>query len=205
MEKGGQKGAGEERRYTELEHPSHAVAAQPHFATSILPARLHSHSADPFTEGMSHMPLSSLFPHRIFHPLFQTPASPSPCCCCCLLLLLLLLVHHHHPSSSSLPRGSCLCQSRRFSFYLILPSIPLLYPSSPSLPPPPPPPLSRRSLSLSLSPSRSRLYSTKVSLFLPLFLCSMMRGGSGSAERNGEGGCTFCRISESRALLICRT
>lgn len=43
-------------------HPLLAVVAQPHFATSILPARLHSHSVDPFTEGMSHMPPSdSLF------------------------------------------------------------------------------------------------------------------------------------------------
>lgn len=64
-------------RGTEQRHPSHAVAAQLHSATSILPACLHSHSVDPFTEGMSHTlsscPSPPPFPRRIL-------SSPSPPC-----------------------------------------------------------------------------------------------------------------------------
>lgn len=67
-------------RYNRAEHPSHAVAAQPHFATSILPARLHSHSVDPFTEGMSHMPPSASSPTPLcpsYSLLLQSPAPPA--------------------------------------------------------------------------------------------------------------------------------
>lgn len=152
-----------ERGTTEQRHPSHAVAAQLHFATSILPARLHSHSVDPFTEGMSHMPSSSL---SLF-PLLSL-RTPAP---------------RHSLLLAATPYGPCLRQSRtRFSFYLI-PSIPfllllLLHPSSPNvcprspvrLPPSPLlPPCSHPSpLSVSLFSllSRSLVHSTKVSLFL---------------------------------------
>lgn len=121
---------------------------------------LHSHSVDPFTEGMSHTLSSSpsppSFPRRILSSPHRTPArwlcySPSP------------------PTNPVSVSHEC------FSFYLI-PSIPLLHPSSPTSTPLPrdpslsclsfsPPPFS---FSLSLSPflSRSLVYSTKVSLFL---------------------------------------
>lgn len=69
-------GGGTERGTTEQRHPSHAVAAQLHFATSILPARLHSHSVDPFTEGMSHTPSFSL-PPVVFSPPPWSPRTPA--------------------------------------------------------------------------------------------------------------------------------
>lgn len=174
MRKGGghsreEGGKGAERGTTEQRHPSHAaVAAQLHFATSILPARSHSHSVDPFAEGMSHMPSSSLPPSPLFPPVVF-PASlrtPAP----------RFSTARRHPLRTpvSVSHG-------RFSFYLI-PSIPLLHPSSPTstpapsrppaLPPPRVPTLLSLSLfllrPLSLFPflSRSLVHCTKVSLFL---------------------------------------
>lgn len=167
-------------------HPSHAVAAQPHFATSILPARLHSHSVDPFTEGMSHMPPSPPpplpppfppFPSAVFSPLLQTPA---PC------------------SLLATPRDPCLRQSGCFSFYLILPSIPLLHPSSPtSALPSPNPSFSRHYLAVFLSRSLVQLHQ---SVPLSLRLCCVMRGGSGTAGRSGREVAPF---AASRNLARC--
>lgn len=146
------RGEKEERRgTTEPEHPLHAVAAQPHFATSILPARLHSHSVDPFTEGMSHMPLSS-----------SSSLLPS-------LSYSLLFFKSPRSAAARTPRRLCLRQSHWFSFYLIPSSILLLHPCSPTSSPPPPP-----LLSLSLFPPLSLFLSfacalsTKVSLFLSI-------------------------------------
>lgn len=139
---------GERRGTTEPEHPSHAVAAQPHFATSILPARLHSHSVDPFTEGMSHMPpssSSSLLPSR------RIPSSSS------------------NPRTLLLrtPRGSCLRQSRQFSFYLSRrPSFSSIQARQRTLPP----------LSRSLFLSRSFVHSLpKCPSFSPSLLCDAGR------------------------------
>lgn len=92
-------------RYNRAEHPSHAVAAQPHFATSILPARLHSHSVDPFTEGMSHMPPSASSPLPLPPPpfpfVFPPPSKPrSP--------LLCRLAHPPRTLSLSLTRATSL-------------------------------------------------------------------------------------------------
>lgn len=75
-------GGGTERGTTEQRHPSHAVAAQLHFATSILPARLHSHSVDPFTEGMSHTPSSSLPPFLLPSYSLLPLGAPAPRLCC---------------------------------------------------------------------------------------------------------------------------
>lgn len=165
-------------------HPSHAVAAQPHFATSILPARLHSHSVDPFTEGMSHMPPSP--PPPPLPPPFPPPYS-------------LLSFKPPHPAlCSHTPRDPCLRQSGCFSFYLILPSIPLLHPSSPtSALPSPNPSFSRHYLAVFLSRSLVQLHQ---SVPLSLRLCCVVRGGSGTAGRSGREVAPF---AASRNLARC--
>jgi len=148
------KGGGE--RYNRVEHPSHAVAAQPHFATSILPARLHSHSVDPFTEGMSHMPpsppLPSPFPPPF--PLRRILSSPS--------------------NPRTLLSAACTPPAITVSVsYAVSLSILSCRPSLSStrarqrLPSRPPIPLSPRHY-LSFFLSRSLVYSTKVSLFLSI-------------------------------------
>lgn len=185
---GGGDGGGEEageaggEEYNGAEHPSHAVAAQPHFATSILPARLHSHSVDPFTEGMSHMP-PSFFPLSS-SPLGRIPSSPSN--------PRTLWVSCSAPPPADPVSVS---QGLFLSYRAVHPSPPF---KLANVCPPPSHP------SFSLFLSRSLLaHSTKVSLFLS---ASVARRGVVAASRgSGRGGCTFCRISESRALLICRT
>lgn len=131
-------------RGTEQRHPSHAVAAQLHSATSILPACLHSHSVDPFTEGMSHTLSSSPSPPPLPRRILSSPhRTPARWLCC----------------SPPPPTNPVSVSHECFSFYLI-PSIPLLHPSSPTFAPlpsrslflPPPP------LSLSLLSSLVRLY-----------------------------------------------
>jgi len=147
------KREGAERGTTEQKHPSHAVAAQLHFATSILPARLHSHSVDPFTEGMSHMPSSSL-PPIVFPPPLRTPASQTRC---------------------SPPTDPVSVSHHWFSFYLI-PSIPLLHPSSPTSAPLPRP-LAFLSLSAVSFLSRSLVpyILPKCPSFSPTLLCDAGR------------------------------
>lgn len=75
------EGKGDRERYNRAEAPFARYSVQLHFATSILPAHLHSHSVDPFTEGMSHTPSPFLPSYSLF--LFQTLAhrlccSPPP-------------------------------------------------------------------------------------------------------------------------------
>lgn len=152
----GEAGGGE---YNRAEHPSHAVAAQPHFATSILPARLHSHSVDPFTEGMSHMPPS--FSPLSSSPLGRIPSSPSNPRTLWLSLF------------RAIPRGSCLRQSGSLSILSRRPSLSSVQ-ARQRLPSPFPP------LFLSFSLASRAFYQ---SVPLSLRLCCATRGGSGLAGK----------------------
>jgi len=181
-----------EERYNRVEHPSHAVAAQPHFATSILPARLHSHSVDPFTEGMSHMPPSPPLPSP-FPPLFplrrilSSPSNPRTLLSAACTPPAITVSVSYAVSLSILSYRPSLSSTR----------------ARQRLPSRPPIPLSPRHY-LSFFLSRSLCTPLKCPSFSPSLLCDR---GAVAALRGevGEGGCTFCRISESRALLICRT
>lgn len=134
-------------------HPSHAVAAQPHFATSILPARLHSHSVDPFTEGMSHMPPSPPPPLPPPFPPFPPPYS-------------LLSFKPPHPLSARTPPAIPVSVSQAVSLSILScrPSLSSTR-ARQRLPSRPPIPLSL----VTISPSSFLAHlcnSTKVSLFL---------------------------------------
>lgn len=146
--------------------------AQLHFATSILPARLHSHSVDPFTEGMSHMPPSD----SLFLP-FTSP-DPTP-----------TKPLRHSVSSLSNLSSVPFHQARQLLLALSSSSF-----SS-----------SSRLLCFLSQVSRSHLVSLSHSGNFSLSLFPVCCDRWAVAPSRGGGGCTFCRISESRALLICRT
>lgn len=154
--------SGEGGEVQQSRHPSHAVAAQPHFATSILPARLHSHSVDPFTEGMSHMPPSPLPPP---FPPFPPPYS-------------LLSFKPPHPAPCSLLAHPPRFLSPSVRLFLFL-SYPAVHPSPPpelaNVCPPVPQSLFLSSLSRRLPFSLTCATPPKCPSFSPSLLCGAGR------------------------------